>query len=155
MGRVESSIEIKAPVGRMFAFLSNPKNQEKIFARADLKVENVSEQPIGVGTTYRTSAVLAGRKADFHPHEFVEFEKNRRFVDRDNGGPLKKEEFTFAFATTESGTKLTTTIDCELPYSVLGKILDKLTFRKEFGRFLNGGAQKAKEILYTDGQEKI
>jgi predicted flap endonuclease-1-like 5' DNA nuclease/carbon monoxide dehydrogenase subunit G len=147
MGRVESSIEIEAPIEKVFAFLSNPKNQEKIFAHAEVKVENVSEQPIGVGTTYRTSAVLAGRKADFHSHGFVEFEENCRVVDQDKDGPLKKEELTFVFATTEGGTKVTMTIDYELPYSVLGKILDKLTYRKEFERFLNGGAQTAKEIL--------
>jgi carbon monoxide dehydrogenase subunit G len=28
MGRVESSVEIEAPVAKVFAFLSNPKNQE-------------------------------------------------------------------------------------------------------------------------------
>jgi hypothetical protein len=38
-------------------------------------------------------------------------------------------------------------IDYELPYSVLGKILDKLMFRKGFELFLDGGAKKAKEIL--------
>ena len=147
MGRVESSIEIEAPIEKVFAFLSNPKNREKILAHAEVKVEDVSKGPIGVGTTYRWSAVLAGRKVDLHPHEIVEFEKNRRFVDHDKGGSLKKEQFTFVFAATDKGTKVTMTIDYELPYSVIGKILDKLRFRKEFERFLNGGAQKAKEIL--------
>jgi len=152
MGRVESSIEIEAPIEKVFAFLSNPKNKEKILAHAEVKVENVSEQPIGVGTTYRWSGVLAGRKVGFHSHEIVEFEKNRRFVDHHKGGgSLKKEESTFVFAATDRGTKVTMSIDYELPYSVLGKILDKLRFRKEFERFLNVGAQKAKEILEAPG----
>jgi len=102
----------------------------------------------GVGTTYRISAVLAGRKVGFHSHEFVEFEENRRFVDREvKGGSSKKEELTFVFGTTDRGTKVTATIDYELPYSVLGKILDKLMFRKKFERFLKTDVQKAKEII--------
>lgn len=148
MGRVESSIEIEAPIEKVFVFLSNPKNQEKIFVDADVKVEDVSKQPIGVGTRYRISSVIAGRKVGLHWHEFVEFEENRRFVDHEvKGGSLKKEEMTFVFGTTDRGTKVTMTIDYEFPYSVLGKILDKLMVRKGFERFVKGGAQKAKEIL--------
>jgi ligand-binding SRPBCC domain-containing protein len=147
MGRVKSSIEIEAPIEKVFAFLSNPKNNERIFSHADVQVENVSEQPIGVGTTYRISGVVAGRRAVFHPHEIVEFEENRRFVDHDKGGPLKKEELTVVFAATDKGTKVTMTIEYQLPYSVLGKMLDKLMFRKGFEVYLDGGAQNAKKIL--------
>jgi len=148
MGRVESSIEIEAPIEKVFAFITNPKNYEKIFAEAEVKVEMLSKGPIGVGTAYRISAVLAGRKVGFHSHEFVEFEENRRFVDHEvKGGPSKKEELTFVFGTTDRGTKVAATIDYELPYLVLGKILDKLMFRKEFERFIKAGVQKAKEIL--------
>ena len=69
MGRVESSIEIEAPIETVFVFLSNPKNQEKIFVDSEVKIEDVSKQPIGVGTRYRISAVIAGRKVGLHWHE--------------------------------------------------------------------------------------
>jgi ligand-binding SRPBCC domain-containing protein len=147
MARMETSIEIAAPIEKVFAFLSNPKNQEKIYS--DTKVEDVSKQPMGVGTKYRFSTVIAGRKVALHWHEFVEFEENRRFVDHEvkgGGGRLKKEETTFVFETTDRGTKVTMTLAIELPYSVLGKLLE-LTGRKGFESWINGGAQKAKEIL--------
>src|SRR3972149_8987657 len=93
MGRVESSIEIEAPIETVFVFLSNPKNQEKIFVDSEVKIEDVSKQPIGVGTRYHISAVIAGRKVDLHWHEIVEFEENRRVVNHEvKGGPTKKEE---------------------------------------------------------------
>jgi len=148
MGRVETSLEIEAPIETVFVFLSNPKNQEKIFADSDVKIEDVSEQPIGVGTKYRISAVISGRKVGLHWHELVEFEENRRFASHEvKGGPTKKEEMTFVFETTDRGTKVTMTVDYEFPYSVLGKIVDKLMVRKGFERWIKGGAQRAKELL--------
>ena len=147
MGRVESQIEIGAPLERVFAFVANPKNYEKMFAGAEVKVEMVSKGPIGVGTSYRLSAVLGGRKVDVHLHEYVEFEENRRFVDCEVKGALKREELIFVFDSTDRGTKVTASIDYELPGSVLGMVLDRLMVRKEMERFLKGGVQKAKEIL--------
>jgi hypothetical protein len=85
-----------------------------------------------------------------HWHEFVEFEENRRFVDHEvkgGGGVLKREDLTFVFENIDRGTKVTITEDYEFPYSVLGKIVDKLMARKGFARFIQSGAQKAKEIL--------
>jgi ligand-binding SRPBCC domain-containing protein len=150
MGRVESSVEIEAPVEKVFVFFSNPKNQEKIFVDYSMKMEDVSEQPPGVGTKYRTSCVVAGTKVKPHFHEVVEFEKNRRIVDREvkgGGGSMKKEELTYAFGATDRGTKVTLTIDYKLPYSVIGEVLDKLRMRKAFENFSKDGVQRAKEII--------
>jgi ligand-binding SRPBCC domain-containing protein len=131
----------------VFAFLSNPKNQEKMFS--DTKVEDVSKQPIGVGTRYRFSTVISGRKVKPHLHEMAEFEENHRFVDvgvKGGGERLKKEETTYVFETTNGGTRVTITYVVELPYSVIGKLVE-LIGRKGFERWVEDGAQKAKEIL--------
>jgi ligand-binding SRPBCC domain-containing protein len=144
---MESSLEIKAPIEKVFAFLSNPENQEKMFP--DTKVEDVSKQPIGAGTRYRFSTSISGRKVKPHWHELAEFEENHRFVDRGvkgGGETLKKEETTYVFETTDGGTKVTITYVVELPYSVVGKLFE-LMARKGFERWAAGGAQKAKEIL--------
>jgi ligand-binding SRPBCC domain-containing protein len=147
LGRVESSVEIKAPIEKVFDFFSNPKNQEKMFP--DTKVEDVSKQHIGAGTKYRFSTVISGRKVKPHWHELAEFEENHRFVDRGvkgGGETLKKEETTYVFETTGGGTKVAITYVVELPYSVVGKLFE-LTARKGFERWVEGGQQKAKEIL--------
>jgi uncharacterized protein YndB with AHSA1/START domain len=150
MGRVESSVEIEAPIEKVFVYLSDPKNQEKIFVDSDFKIEDVSEQPAGVGTRFRISAVIGGRNVKPHWHEIVEFEQNHRIVDSEvkgGGGVFKREDLTFAFETTDRGTKLTIVEDYEFPYSVLGKLIDKLMARKGFELWIHSGAQKAKEIL--------
>ena len=97
MGRVESSVEIGVPIEKVFVFFSDPRNLEKVFVDYSMKIEDVSKQPAGVGTRYRLSCVVAGIKAKPHLHEVVEFENNRRIVDREvkgGGGSLKKEELT-------------------------------------------------------------
>jgi len=150
MGRVESSVEIEAPIEKVFVYLSDPKNQEKIFVDSDFKIEDVSEQTAGVGTRFRISAVIGGRNVKPHWHEIVEFEQNHRIVDSEvkgGGGVFKREDLMFAFETTDRGTKLTIVEDYEFPYSVLGKLIDKLMARKGFELWIHSGAQKAKEIL--------
>lgn len=77
---------------------------------------------------------IGGRRADSHPHEYVKFEENRWFTSREIKGELKRGDMIFVFETADRGTKVTATIDYELPYSVLRKIIDKLMVRKEFER---------------------
>ena len=148
MTRIESSVEIEAPVDKVFVFLSNPKNQEKIFSDSKFKIEDVSKHPSGVGTKFRISAVMGGRKVKPHWHEFAEFEKNQKIVDREvKGGPCKKECLTFLLGTTGKGTKLTIIEDYKLTYSVLGAFVDKLMARRSFELLVKGGTQRAKETI--------
>ena len=148
MARVESSVEMSAPIEKVFAFIADPRNYEKIFADSEVKIEMLSKGPIGVGTRYRTSAVLDGRKVNWHSHEYVEFEENHRFTDHDINGKLKREDMTFRFYTTDRGTKVTGAIDYALPYSVLGMIIGKLMrLDKAFDSYLKKGLENAKKIL--------
>ena len=150
MGKVESSVEIDAPIEKVFVFLSNLKNQEKIFADSDFKIEDVSQQPVGVGTRFRISAVIGGRTVKPHWHEIIEFEENRKIVDskvKGGGGVFKKENLIFALEPIEKGTKLTITEDYQFPYSIFGTLIDKLMAKKGFERWIQSGTVKAKEIL--------
>ncbi|UCE95702.1 MAG: SRPBCC family protein [Candidatus Bathyarchaeota archaeon] len=154
MVRVESSIEIKAPIEKVFAFLADPRNYEKIFADSKVKMEMLSEGPIGLGTKYRISAerrrILGGQQVDFHLHEYVEFEENHTFTDRETEGRLKKEEMTFIFDKTDNGTKVIAIIDYELPYSGFGIIIGKLMrVKMAFIHFLRSSLERAKETLET------
>lgn len=147
MGKIENSIEIEAPVKKVFALYADPKFLEKTAPEdAEIKVEVTSKGPIGLGTTSRTSGVLSGRKLNFET-EYVEFEENRRIVDRQTKGDLKRFDVTSVFEATDKGTKVTTTVNYELPYSVLGKIIDKLKAGKDMERYIKAINEKAKEIL--------
>jgi ligand-binding SRPBCC domain-containing protein len=147
MGRLEYSVEIEAPVEKVFAFHVDPRNAMKLLPEdANGTVEITSEGSIGLGTSWHISAVIGGRKLELD-EELVEFEENRRFTHRQTKGDMKRSEGTLSFQATNKGTKITETFDYELPYSVLGKILDRLKAGKDLERFTKERYEKSKEIL--------
>ena len=148
MTKIERSVEIKAPIEKVFVFILNPREIRKMFVDSKFKIEDVSKQPGGVGTKFRISAFMGGRKVKSHWHEFAEVEKNCKIVDQEvKGGPCKKERITYLLGSTDAGTKLTITEDYVLPYSVIGKLVDKVAVKKNFEVLLDGGIRRIKEIL--------
>jgi ligand-binding SRPBCC domain-containing protein len=79
--------------------------------------------------------------------EWVEYEENRRFGFRQIQGEMKRWEGAITFEPTEKGTKVTTNVDYELPYWVLGMIMDKLVVGKSLQRLYSSFDEGAKEIL--------
>ena len=147
MGKIENSIEIEAPIEKVFAFYADPKNLEKTVPEdAEMKVDVTSEGPMGLGSTWNISGLLAGRKLETES-ESIEFEENRRLKSRQTKGDMKKFEFTSVFEATGAGTKVSSTLDYELPYSVLGKLLDKLKAGKDIERYVKALDEKTKEML--------
>lgn len=47
----------------------------------------------------------------------------------------------------EKGTKVSLMMDYELPYSILGMIIDKLKVEKEFTSVIDEALESAKQIL--------
>ena len=63
--------------------------------------------------------------------EKIEFVKNKRQTLQQKGGAMKKFLATDTFEPTNGGTKWTNIVEYELPYSLLGKIIDNLKVRKD------------------------
>ncbi len=147
MGKFVIDTEIKAPIEKVFAFISDPKSNEKIFPKEDeVKIEILSKGQPGLGTKFRFTGLLSGQKIKSEA-EYVEFEKNRRFVERQTEGDMKKWEQTFVFEATGKGTKVNLTTEYQLPYSILGKIIDRLKAGKEIQTSVEAAIEKTKEIL--------
>jgi uncharacterized membrane protein len=79
--------------------------------------------------------------------EIIEFEKNKRLSIRTIGASKFKWQGTDVLETTAKGTKLTSTIDYEPPYSVLGKILDKLMVHKDIEKGIERSLNDMKKAL--------
>jgi ligand-binding SRPBCC domain-containing protein len=147
MGKIVIETEMEAPIDKVFSFLSDPRNAEKTLPEeADGKIEMLSDGPIGVGTKYRFSGALGGRKINSEA-EIVVFEKNRRTVEKQIKGDMKKWEESNTYEVTDKGTKVTLTVDYALPYSVLGKIIDKLVAGKQIKEYSKTSHKRAKQIL--------
>ena len=64
--------------------------------------------------------------------EVTESSENRVYAFHQTGGFLASGTTRFDIEPTQQGSKVTWTAEYELPYSYLGKLVDKLRVRKQF-----------------------
>jgi uncharacterized membrane protein len=140
--RIEKSIEISAPIAKVFSLVNWDKVPE--YYDSIKQVKWTSEPKMKVGATVHVLSEIAGAKGEWDA-EITEYKDNEKVSWRTTGGNM-----TIIYnATTEptkAGTKLTTSFDYELPYSVLGKLIDKLRVHKAMEKESDKALQKMKEI---------
>ena len=124
MGKFTKSIEIEASPEEVFTFINDDKKMNEAFKT--VKVETTSEGPVGVGTT-RHLVGAAGGKWDI---EITEFVKNKKIASHTIGKGDMKVTDSWTLEPTAKGTKLTTSMDYELSYSLLGRLVDKVRVSK-------------------------
>jgi len=133
MRRIEASVEIDAPLEEVFAFASD-------WRRWDDWWEGVSgfrpttEITRGNGARYAYKAWIAGMTFDLETeiHDFLENAGWRGIAAK---GPPHRTQWVFE--TKGGGTRLTYILEYELPWPVLGSILDFLLMRPGWKRMLN------------------
>ena len=104
--------------------------------------------------TCREVGVLAGwLRYDIHT-EVTEFVKNKiiawRVVSRKGVG--KGAKGSWMMKPTEAGTQLTYAVDYEVPYSILGKIIERLIFRRRFEKQVDGWMENIKNLVEKEGK---
>jgi len=111
MAKLEISITINRPIEEVFAFMSDPENQ-LLWRSGLVEIEQTSEGPIGMGTTYREVMQFLGRRIE-NTGEIAEYELNKRNTVKTTSGPVPME-ITSTFQPVEGGTEVTYGIDAEL-----------------------------------------
>ena len=145
--RIEKSIVIEAPVEKVFDFATDVDNFIKTQPpEMEMTVLSRDKGPDRVGSKGKVRAKFGGQVWEIEM-ETTELVKNKRRVMRQKGGALKKMEATDLFEPTEKGTKWTLVLEYELPYSLLGKIVDKLKARKDIEKSLDYSVKKMKELI--------
>ena len=145
MGKETGSIEIKASPEKVFAFILDSKKLNEI-GKGNLEMEPTSKEPVGVGSTSHWVAT-AGENQQEWDMEFTEFVKNKKMVTRTIGASKFKSTISFALEPTAKGTKLTYSMNYELPYSVLGKLVDKLKVGKDMEKNMGAMMENIKKAL--------
>ena len=140
MGRIEESIEIKATPEEVWPMLFWDRLPEwlDIFN----VVECTSVKRDCVGATFHVVGETAGMKAEFDV-EIMELVENERAAWRSTLGGFGRSSLT----PTAAGSELRFVIDYALPYSMFGKILDKLIVGKRIGNSVRRGLEKLKNIV--------
>ena len=145
--RIEKSIVIEAPVEKVFDFATDFDNFVKTSPpEMEMTVLSRDKGPDRVGLKAKVRAKVGGHVLEMEM-ETTELVKNKRHVVRQKGGALKKMEATDLFEPTEKGTKWTAIMEYELPYSLLGKVVDKLKVRKDIEKGMDYTVKKTKELI--------
>ena len=145
MTKMSKYIEIEASPEKVFAFMTDTKKLNEI-AKGDVEFIQTSAGPWGVGTTLHWVSKQSGSpmEADF---EIIEFEKNKKATMRTVKASKLKLQQTCAVEPTAKGTKLTYIAEYTMPYSILGKLVDKLKVQKD--------VEKSIDRQLTDGKKAL
>ena len=145
MTKMTKSIEIEASPEKVFAFITDVEKLNEI-AKGDVEFKQTSEGPWGVGTTLHWISKQSGSpmEADF---EVTEFEKNKKATMRTVKASKLKLQQTCIVEPTAKGTKLTYIADYTMPYSILGKLIDKLKVQKDVEKSIDRQLMDGKKAL--------
>jgi carbon monoxide dehydrogenase subunit G len=143
--KITKSFEFEAPPEKVFAFMLDMEKMNKT-TKGVSEAEYTSKGPVGVGTTMHMVGKAGGSQAEFDM-EITEFEKNKKISTRTIGASKLKMTGSTTLEPIAKGTKVTRTYDYELPYSILGKIVDKLRVSKDMEKSTEKQLRDMKKAL--------
>jgi carbon monoxide dehydrogenase subunit G len=146
--KLTKSIEIEASPEKVFAFIIDTEKLNEI-TKGFQEIEITSKGPIGVGTTGHIVGKAGGSQMELDM-EITEFEKNKKISMRTIGTSKFKMQGSHILEPTAKGTKLTNTMDYELPYSILGKIVNKLKVSKDIEKRMEKELWNMKKALEAE-----
>jgi len=124
MPRIDNSININAPVEKVFTYLADPTNIPEWMVGM---TEVMDVTGSGVGLRYHWKYKMAGVPLKGKSTRTEHVPNERLVVESKEGIP---STFTFAFAPHEGGTKLDMDVDYTIPIPVLGKLAEKLVLKR-------------------------
>ena len=120
MAKVVRDVFIKAPIEKVFSYISEPKNElEWLPSITDVR-DFVGE---GVGKKWKWSYKMFGISFKGNS-ELVEQVENEKYVYKTMGGI--KSTWTFSVKKEGDGTRLNLDVEYTIPIPVLGKVAEKL-----------------------------
>lgn len=133
MRRIETTVEIDAPVEEVFAYASDWQQWEEWWEGVS-RFRPTTESTRGNGTRYAYKALVAGMAFDIET-EIVEFTENAGWKGIATKGPPHKTQWVFEPA--GERTRFTYVLEYVLPWPILGPILDALLMRPGWQRMLD------------------
>jgi uncharacterized membrane protein len=126
MVRIHKSIEIKAPVNKVFAFIDNPRNEPDWLTNM-IDVKDVRGS--GVGTQYGWSWTIG--KIRFNGESLkIEHVPEKRIVVKSKGEHGVESKWTYNLINKGGATILDIDIEYATPSRVLGKPIEKVIMKR-------------------------
>ena len=143
MARIEKTIRISVPPEKVWHMLFWDRIPE--WLEGIKEAEYTSKEKDVIGATAHVVGETAGIKVEFDI-EITEYNKNSGASWRTKAGNFTANGNTI-LKPTETGVELTLVMECDLPYSILGKIIDKLLVSREMEQGFDNGLKKLKDTL--------
>jgi len=151
---VSKSIDIKTPIDNVFTYFARPEHdsdQIKNDAVGMTVVPMDIKEGMGVGTTFRIIGDFSGKRLEWDC-ETTEFIKNERITAKQFEGPFKRWQITNEFKSLgDNLTRVTMTVDYEMPFGPLGLILDKAKFAKSAEKGMETALYNVRGLLEGNG----
>jgi uncharacterized membrane protein len=142
LAKIEKSIDIEAPPEKIWPMVY----WDKIPQWMDIipKAEFTSKNKDGLGAIAHVNGEAGGIKSEWVA-ETTEWNENKRFAWRTLSGTFTAFG-SMTLTPTKTGTRATIIMDYDLPYSFLGKLVDKLRVSKDMDKGFTRAMEKLKEI---------
>lgn len=154
MATVQRSIEVKVPVGTVFTYFARPEHVSDQMTDKGVGMTVIPmdiKEGMGVGTTFRIIGDFGGKRLEWDC-ETTEFEREERISARQIEGPFKRWEITTEFESLgESLSRVTMTVEYDMPFGPLGSILDKAKFARSAERGMETALYKVRGLLEGNG----
>ena len=151
---VSKSIEIKTPVDSVFTYFARPEHVSDQIKNDSVGMTVVPmdiKEGMGVGTTFRVIGDFSGKRLEWDC-ETIEFKRNEKISAKQIEGPFKKWQITNEFKELgENLTRVTMTVDYEMPFGPLGSILDKAKFAKSAEKGMETALYNVRGLLEGNG----
>ena len=151
---VSKSIDIKTPVDNVFTYFARPEHvsdQIKNDAVGMTVVPMDIKEGMGVGTTFRVIGDFSGKRLEWDC-ETTEFIRNEKITAKQFEGPFKRWQITNEFKSLgENLTRVTMTVDYQMPFGPLGSILDKAKFAKSAEKGMETALYNVRGLLEGNG----
>ena len=145
MTKLTNIIEIEASPEKVFAWANDIKNMNEAM-KGNAELEQTSNGPVGMGSKFHFVGAAAGQTVETDL-EVIEYLKNKKFAFHSTGTSKTKLAAHWTYEPTAKGTKLTIDTEYEVPYSILGKIIDKLSIKKAMDKNTTTMLENIKKAL--------
>ncbi len=151
---VTKSIDVKTPIDSVFTYFARPEHvsdQIKTDTVGMTVVPMDIKEGMGVGTTFRIIGDFSGKRLEWDC-ETTEFIKNEKISAKQIEGPFKKWEITNEFKSLgDNLTRVTMSVDYDMPFGPLGAILDKAKFAKSAEKGMETALYNVRGLLEGNG----
>ena len=151
---VSKSIDIKVPVDSVFTYFARPEHVSDQMSDKGVGMTVIPmdiKEGMGVGTTFRIIGDFGGKRLEWDC-ETTEFIREELITAKQIEGPFKRWEIRNEFkALGENLTRVTMSVDYEMPFGPLGAIMDKAKFAKSAEKGMETALFKVRGLLEGNG----